>query len=65
MVAGYLFWWTEDEDQNTDDQKKLINRQDPLATDHKTLIQSRKKVLKIANWIIPGHGKTFQNSHFS
>ena len=25
------------------------------------LVESRKKILKMADWIIPGHGKVFKN----
>ncbi|MEO1498684.1 MAG: MBL fold metallo-hydrolase [Planctomycetota bacterium] len=33
---------------------------DPLAADQQTLEASRQKVLEIADWIIPGHGKKFR-----
>lgn len=33
---------------------------DPYATDIKQLKESRKKVLEIADYIIPGHGKMFK-----
>lgn len=33
---------------------------DPLAEDQQALEASRQKVLEIADWIIPGHGKRFR-----
>lgn len=34
---------------------------DPLAWDQKALDQSRARILKIADWIIPGHGNVVPN----
>jgi len=34
--------------------------EDEFATDIEKLKESRKKVLEIADWIIPGHGKMFK-----
>jgi len=58
VIAGDVFWWAEGEEQKID-----INKEDdahPSETDMKTLIESRKKILEIADWIIPGHGKMFK-----
>lgn len=33
---------------------------DPHASDKKELEESRKKILKLANYIIPGHGPMFK-----
>lgn len=55
-----IFWW-EDEKQKVDDYQELVNRIDPFAVSMKDLISSRKKVLEIADYIIPGHGKVFVN----
>ncbi|OGD61745.1 hypothetical protein A2160_04715, partial [Candidatus Beckwithbacteria bacterium RBG_13_42_9] len=52
-VAGDVFWW-DDGEQNLKD-KDLVNYIDPYAQDMKTLKQSRKKLLKLADWVIPGH----------
>lgn len=60
-VAADLFWWTDDEKQKTEDPQILINRDDPFTTDRQALIRSRKKVLAIADYIIPGHGHIFKN----
>jgi glyoxylase-like metal-dependent hydrolase (beta-lactamase superfamily II) len=59
IVAGDLFWWTDKEKQKTD-YKSLMNKKDPFVKDKKALKNSRKKILKIADYIIPGHGKMFK-----
>lgn len=60
VVAGDVFWWSNEENQYTD-KVSLIAHKDPFLKDIKVLIQSRKKILEIADWIIPGHGKMFKN----
>lgn len=59
VVAGDVFWWMDNEKQKTD-TKSLINKKDPFTKNEKALRESRKKVLELADWIIPGHGKIFQ-----
>ena len=56
-VAGDVFWWLENEKQEVD-----INKLDgdPEHMDMKKLIASRKKLLELADYIIPGHGKMFK-----
>jgi len=54
VVAGDLWWWSEKEKQETD-YKSLINHKDPYVKDEKALKESRKKIFKIADYIIPGH----------
>jgi glyoxylase-like metal-dependent hydrolase (beta-lactamase superfamily II) len=44
-------WWLDDMTPETD----------PIAWKQEALEASRKKVVAIADWIIPGHGKRFQN----
>lgn len=51
VVAGDIFWWYLDENQDLD-----IHRVDPYAKDVTALQESRKKVLNLADIIIPGHG---------
>jgi len=46
-------WWLPD----------MTPEQDPLASSQDQLDAHRKKVLAIADWIIPGHGKMFKNPH--
>ncbi|MDD5182507.1 MAG: MBL fold metallo-hydrolase [Candidatus Nanoarchaeia archaeon] len=58
VVAGDNFWWGDNEEQKVD-----INKEDaahPTETDMDELVKSRKKILKIADWVIPGHGKMFR-----
>ena len=59
VVAGDVFWWMDDEKQLTD-KKSLINKKDPYGKDEKALQKSRKLILEIADYIIPGHGKMFK-----
>lgn len=59
-VSTDVFWW-EDGKQKSDTVDDLINLKDPFATDKKALKESRKKVLELADLIIPGHGKMFKN----
>jgi len=56
VVAGDVFWWQDQGKQAVDSNKK-----DPFTKDRKALLESRKKLLKIADYIIPGHGKMFKN----
>ena len=60
VVAADLFWWTDKQKQRTDNLEELINRSDPFVKDMQALKTSRKKVLEIADFIIPGHGKMFK-----
>lgn len=59
VVAADVFWWTDQEKQFTD-VKSLLAKEDPFTVDKEALIESRKVVLRTANWVIPGHGKMFQ-----
>ena len=47
-VCGDVFW------------KENYPNPDPYANNQKKLVQSRKKVLGIADWVIPGHGNIFR-----
>ena len=57
-VAGDAIWWLEDEeqsfrvDQPDHSQAKGMNME--------TLIESRKMIIGLADYIIPGHGKMFK-----
>lgn len=57
-ICGDVFFWTEENEQKTD-RKSLLNLPDPYLKDKKVLLESRKKILEIADYIIPGHGKPF------
>lgn len=56
-VAGDVFWWIENERQEVD-----INKPDnePEHMNIDKLISSRRKLLELADYIIPGHGKLFK-----
>lgn len=60
VVAQDLFWWMDGK-QTNDNIDDLINLKDPFVKDKEALRVSRKKILDIADWIIPGHGKMFKN----
>lgn len=58
-IAGDIFWWSDNEKQKTD-LKSLVYKKDPYTKNWKQLVESRKKLLKLADWIIPGHGMMFK-----
>lgn len=58
VVAGDVFWWTVGEKQIVNIEK--IDDAHPSEVSMKKLIASRKKILKLADYIIPGHGKIFK-----
>jgi len=47
-VCGDVFW------------RENFPTDDPYASDKEKLGESRKKVLEIADWVIPGHGGMFK-----
>ena len=47
-ICGDVFW------------KENFPKDDPYASDKEKLKESRKKVLEMADYIIPGHGKMFK-----
>ena len=57
-IAGDVFWWEDKEKQETD-LKSLISHKDCYAKNMTQLCKSRKKLLKLSDYIIPGHGKMF------
>ena len=58
VVAGDVFWWTDDEKQEINIRKE--DEAHPEEVDMEKLIESRKKLLEIADYIIPGHGEMFR-----
>lgn len=50
VVAGDVWWFSD-----------MTPVEDDMAWNQEKLEESRKKVLKIADWVIPGHGKMFKN----
>lgn len=59
VIGADVFWWMDDEEQKTD-RESLMNHEDAYANNKEKLIESRKKLLEIADYIIPGHGKMFK-----
>ena len=59
VIASDVIWWADDEEQKTD-KESIMNREDPYVKDEEQLKESRKKVLELADYIIPGHGKMFK-----
>jgi glyoxylase-like metal-dependent hydrolase (beta-lactamase superfamily II) len=51
VISGDVFWWNDGQEQKID-----IHSPDPYAKNQKLLEESRAKVLKLADFIIPGHG---------
>lgn len=58
VVGGDVFWYVEGEAQTADIKK--VDDAHPAEVDMEKLIVSRKKILKIADYIIPGHGRMFK-----
>lgn len=59
VVAADVFWWMDNEEKKTD-RESLMQREDDFANNKDVLMESRKKLLEIADYIIPGHGKMFK-----
>lgn len=55
VIAGDIFWWLDGNEPNKD-CASLLSLEDPYVKDQAALIESRKKILDIADYIIPGHG---------
>lgn len=58
VVASDVFWWMDDEEKKMELEKE--DEAHPAEVDMEKLIESRKKILGIADYIIPGHGKMFK-----
>ena len=58
-ISADLFWWPDNKEQRTD-KESLLGLNDPYMKDKDVLRRSRKKILKIADYIVPGHGKPFK-----
>ena len=53
-IAGDVFWWPAGEKQYPD------NPVSPDGTDHQKLAESQAILMRMADFIIPGHGKMFR-----
>ncbi len=58
IIAGDVFWWADNEAQAVDIEK--IDDAHPNEVNMNKLTVSRKKILEIADYVIPGHGKMFK-----
>ncbi len=58
-IAADVFWWEDGQEQKID-RESLLNHEDPYMKNKEQLKNSRKKILEIADYIIPGHGKMFR-----
>ena len=58
-IAGDVFWWEDSQEKKTD-KRSLIELKDPYVKNEEDLINSRRKILAFADYIIPGHGKIFK-----
>jgi len=59
IIAGDVFWWEDGQEQKTN-KEDLLKHEDPYVKNKEKLMNSRKRILEIADYIIPGHGKMFQ-----
>lgn len=57
-IAGDVIWWIEGEEQIFDINQK--DHSQAKGMDMRKLIESRKKLLENADYIIPGHGGMFK-----
>ncbi len=58
-ISGDIFWWAAGQKQVTD-KESLIKLEDLYVKNKEQLIDSRKRILEVADYIIPGHGKMFK-----
>ena len=57
-IAGDVIWWLADEPQVFDLHQK--DHSQAKGMDMAVLVESRKKLIEAADFIIPGHGKRFK-----
>ncbi len=57
-IAGDAIWWIEGEAQVFDINQK--DQSQAKGMDMNKLIESRKRILEFADYVIPGHGKMFR-----
>ena len=58
-IVADVFWWRDDEEQKTD-YESLMKHEDPYVKNKEDLMNSRKKILELADYVIPGHGPIFK-----
>lgn len=59
IISGDVFWWRDGEVQDAS-EKALLEHVDPYMKNEAQLMESRKLILKMADHVIPGHGKMFK-----
>ena len=59
IMAGDVFWWRTGDIQETSEDD-LLHRVDPYMKNETQLTESRKLILKTADYVVPGHGKMFK-----
>lgn len=59
VVAGDVFWWKDAENKDYSFEA-LLDHKDVYVEEYTILRTSRKRILEIADYIIPGHGKMFK-----
>lgn len=57
-IAGDAIWWLDEEEQVFDIHQK--DHSQAIDLNIEDLIKSRQKLLELADFIIPGHGKMFK-----
>lgn len=57
-IAGDAIFWLDDEEQKFSITQK--DHSEAKGMNMETLIESRKKLVQLADYIIPGHGKMFK-----
>lgn len=59
IISGDVFWWRDGEVQDAN-EKALLEHVDPYMKNEAQLMESRKLILKMADHVVPGHGKMFK-----
>ncbi len=57
-IVGDVIWWLDSEEQVFDLHQK--DHSQAKGMNMETLVESRKKVMALADYIVPGHGKIFK-----
>jgi glyoxylase-like metal-dependent hydrolase (beta-lactamase superfamily II) len=64
VIAGDVFWWTDGEEQKIETENPDLTRpwnMPDYVFNIDDLMKSRKKILEIADFIVPGHGTVLIN----
>jgi glyoxylase-like metal-dependent hydrolase (beta-lactamase superfamily II) len=58
-IVADVLWWKDGQSQAID-IKSLLQHEDPYVKNKADLLQSRRTILDVADYVIPGHGKMFK-----